>query len=126
MPSKTYALIWRAVHRRQQLTFSYHDIPRACCPFILGYKSDGREAVFVYQFAGATSSKSKLPQWRCLTVADIRDLQSRPGPWHEGTSHQRAQTCVRFVDVDVNIAETLGRKAPLPFGSPKLQPPRRG
>jgi hypothetical protein len=125
MPSEAYRLIWQAVRRRRQLTFLYDDLPRECCPFILGYKADGSEAVFVYQFAGATSGKSKLPQWRCLTVAKIHDLRARTGPWHEGTSHKQAQTCVQFVDIDANIPDTLKRKRPLPFGSPDLQPPRR-
>jgi len=80
----------------------------------------------MYQFAGGSSDPSKLPQWRCLTVAKIRDLQARAGQWREGTSHKQEQRCVQFVDVDVNIPETLTRDAPLPFGSPKLRPPRRG
>ena len=61
-----------------------------------------------------------------LLSRNIRDLQSRPGAWQEGTSHTQAQTCVHFVDVDVNVPETLTRKRPLPFGSDQLQPPRRG
>lgn len=124
MPSKAYRLIWRAVRRRERLTFYYRDLPRECCPTVLGYAADGREAVFAYQFAGATSGKTKLPQWRCFSLEDARDLRSSSGPWYEGTSHRQAQTCVRFVDVDANIPDTLTRKAPLPFGSPDLRPPR--
>jgi hypothetical protein len=126
MPSNDYRVIWQAVRRREQIMFLYSELPRACCPIILGYKADGSEAVFVYQFAGAASGKAALPEWRCLSVAKIGGLQVRAGSWYEGTSHTQAQTCVRFVDVDVNIPETLRRKAPLPFGSPDLQLPRRG
>jgi hypothetical protein len=126
MPSDAYRLIFRALRRRAQLTFSYNELARECCPVILGYAADSREVLFAYQFAGATSGKSKLPQWRCFYLENIRDLRSRPGAWLEGTSHTQAQTCVHFVDVDANIPDTLTRKAPLPFGSPKLQPPRRG
>jgi hypothetical protein len=124
MPSKAYRLIWRAVRRRARLAFYYRDLPRECCPAVLGYAADGREAVFAYQYAGA--SNGQLPQWRCFSVAEIRDLRSSSGPWYEGTSHSQPQTCVRFVDVDANIPNTLTRKAPLPFGSPELRPPRRG
>jgi hypothetical protein len=126
MPSNTYTLIWHAVRRRQQLIFHYDDYPRECCPFILGYKPDGSEAAFMYQFAGGSSDPSKLPLWRCLTVAKIRDLRAQAGKWHEGTSHKQTQNCVHSVDVDVNIPDTLTREAPLPFGSPELRPPRRG
>jgi len=125
MPSDAYKLIFRALRRRAQLTFRYRDLPRECCPVILGYAADGREVLFAYQFAGSTSGKTKLPQWRCFHIENIRDLSSRPGAWLEGASHMQAQTCVHFVDVDVNIPETLARRQPLPFGSDKLQPPRR-
>jgi hypothetical protein len=54
----------------------------------------------------------------------VLGLQLREGPWIEGTSHKQAQSCVRWVDVDVNIPEMLTRPAPLPFGSPQLRAPR--
>ena len=126
MPSDAYTLIFQALRRREQLTFSYQGLPRECCPVILGYAADGREVLFAYQFSGATSSKTKLPQWRCFYVEGIGDLRSRAGAWLEGTSHTQAQTCVQFVDLDVNIPDTFTRDAPLPFGSPKLRRPRRG
>jgi hypothetical protein len=37
----------------------------------------------------------------------------------------RTDLAVQFVDVDVNISETLIRGQPLPFGSPALRPPRK-
>src|SRR5882757_4428043 len=125
-PSETYELIWRAVRERRQITFLYNDLPRECCPLILGYAADGYEALSAYQFAGATSGKKKLPEWRCFDLAKVRALTSRPGPWREGDSHSQPQSCVRDVDVDANIPDTLIRKRPLPFGSPELRPPRRG
>jgi hypothetical protein len=126
MPSDAYRLIWRALRRREQITFRYRDLARECCPVILGYAAASREVLFAYQFAGATSGRSKLPQWRCFYLENVRDLSSRSGTWLEGTSHTQAQTCVHFVDVDANIPETLTRIRPLTFGSEKLQPPRRG
>src|SRR4051794_4936455 len=126
MPSDAYKLIFRALRRREQLMFSYQGLPRECCPVILGYAADGREVLLACQFAGATGSKTKLPQWRCFYVYGISDLRSRPGAWLEGTSHTQAQNCVHFVDVDANIPATLTHKRPLAFGSKKLRPPRRG
>ena len=126
MPSNAYRLIWRAIRRRRQLVFRYGGSDREACPLILGYSADGREALFAYQFAGATSGQSKLPDWRCFYVADIDGLRSRLGPWHEGTSHKQTQSCVRHIDVDANVADTLKQEKPLPFGSPLLRPPRRG
>jgi hypothetical protein len=126
MPSHAYTLIFQALRGREQVTFSYQGLPHECCPVILGYAADGREVLFAYQFSGATSSKTKLPQWRCFYVASIADLRSRPGAWLEGTSHTHAQSCVHFVDVDVNVPGTLTRDLPLAFGAKALRPPRRG
>jgi hypothetical protein len=81
--------------------------------------------VSAYQVAGGTSTGRALPAWRCFYLADVRQLETGEAEWREGDSHKQSQTCVRFVDVDVNIAETLTRPEPLPFGSPQLRPPRR-
>jgi len=122
-PSETYRLVWRAARARQQITCIYDGRYREACPTIVGYKDDGREAVFVFQFGG--ESGSELPNWRCLTLAGMTDLRVRNGPWRGGSSHSTTQTCIQHVDVDVNIPKTLTHRAPLPFGSPKLRPPRR-
>jgi hypothetical protein len=126
MPSDIYDQIWHAVRERKQIVFSYDGAKREVCPLILGYTADGEEKVFTYQFAGATSRGSKLPEWRCFFLARMKVLQVRPGEWREGTSHKQPQSCVPLVDVDANIPETLGRLAPLPFGSRMLLPPRAG
>jgi hypothetical protein len=92
---------------------------------VLGYSADGREAVSAYQVAGETSAGRTLPAWRCFYLADIRRLETGGTAWREGDSHKQPQACVRFVDVDVNIPDTLTRPEPLPFGSLLLRPPRR-
>jgi hypothetical protein len=122
-PSPTYELIRKAVRERQQIVFTYNEHPREACPVILGYGRNDEEAVFAYQFAGRTS-EGLLPQWRCFHLEKIRGLQFRSGTWFEGASHRQPQTCIRFVDVDANIPDTLNHTRPLPFGSPNLRPPR--
>jgi hypothetical protein len=91
----------------------------------LGYSTDAQETVFAFQFGG--ESTNKLPVgggWRCLRLAGVTDIRLRGGEWHDGTRHSTPQTCVRYVDVDANIPETLTRRQPLAFGSPHLRPPR--
>jgi len=125
MPSEAYGLIWRATRERLLITCLYQTFSREACPIILGYKNDGREVVFTFQVGGKSSGK--LPRggaWRCLYLAEVRDLAVRAGDWREGERHSTTQHCVDWVDVDVNIPETLTRSAPLPFGSPELRPPR--
>ena len=125
-PSTTYAEIWRAIRERKQITCTFDGKYREACPIILGYSTDGKERVLVFQFGGETSPRSKLPGWRSFFVADIHDLKLRDGAWIEGlTRHRQPQSHIRFVDIDVNIPATLTRPEPLPFGSPALQPPRR-
>jgi hypothetical protein len=125
-PSTIYRLIWQAVRARKQITCIYGGRYREACPHILGYKKLGPEAVFVFQFGGDTASR--LPpqgDWRCLDLAGVTDVQVRAGRWHSGTRHTKTQTCIQFVDVDVNVPDTLKRRQPLAFGSPDLRPPRR-
>ena len=101
MPSATYALFRSAILREQQVVCSYDGRVRELCPHIIGINRQGEEVVLAWQFAG--SSSGKLPQWRCLKLAHVRDAATRTGRWHEGGSHRSQQTCVRDVDLDVNI-----------------------
>jgi hypothetical protein len=125
-PTVAYRIIWKAIRARKRIIFSYDDRPRQACPHILGYKASGDEAVFVFQ-VGGKSSKPLAPEgdWRCFDLDRMADIQLRDGPWRGGTRHRKAQTCVRFVDIDVNVEETLTRRQPLAFGSPALRPPRQ-
>jgi hypothetical protein len=124
-PSQDYKFIWQAVRRRQPVAFLYTGKPRTACPIVLGYSANGREALSAFQVAGETSGGRALPQWRCFYLDGIGELETAQSAWREGDSHRQPQTCVRFVDVDANIPETLTRPEPLPFGSPQLRPPRR-
>lgn len=124
-PSATYRIIWKAIHARKRIAFSYDDRPREVCPHILGYNASGQEALFVFQVGGESSQK--LPpggDWRCFELDRISDVHLRDGDWRGGTRHSKAQSCVQFVDIDVNVPETLTRGQPLPFGSRLLRPPR--
>ena len=124
-PSRNYEFVWQALRGRQAIAFLYTGKPRTACPIVLGYSANGREALSAYQVAGATSGGRALPAWRCFYLDAIGGLNTATAAWREGDSHRQPQTCVRFVDVDVNIPETLARPEPLPFGSPRLRPPRR-
>jgi hypothetical protein len=123
-PSAFYRLLWQAIRNRQQIVCVYDALPREACPLVLGYTEDGDEAAAVYQIGGKSSQGRKLPGWRCFHLHKVRLLQARPGDWFEGDSHKQPQSCVRFVDVDANIPDTLTRRQPLPFGSPELRRPR--
>jgi len=110
--SPAFRLFHQAILTRQQVTCSYNGRDREVCPYILGH-SGGEEKVLVFQFGGG--SKSRLPEggeWRCLRLADVTNIQLRPGPWLGGSRHRSQQRCVDVVYIDVNteVANQPGRR----------------
>ena len=101
MPSATYNLFRNAILAEQQVVCSYDGRMRELCPHIIGINKSGEEVVLAWQFAGESSGK--LPQWRCLKLANVREARASNGPWHEGRSHRTTQTCVSEIDLDINI-----------------------
>lgn len=101
MPSRTYMLFRKAILTEQQVVCIYDGRPRELCPHIVGHNKSGEEVVLAWQFAGESSGK--LPQWRCLRLAQVTAISLRKGAWHEGGSHRTEQTCVSAIDLDINI-----------------------
>src|SRR5256885_10230668 len=101
MPSATYALFREAISAERQVICSYDGRTRELCPHIIGTNRSGEEVVLAWQFAG--DSSGRLPQWRCLWLANVRDARVQAGRWHEGGSHRTEQTCVSDVDLDINV-----------------------
>jgi hypothetical protein len=101
MPSATYTLFRDAIRAEKQVLCTYDSRFRELCPHIIGTNRRGEEVVLAWQFAGESSGK--LPQWRCLKLANVRNARLRDGRWYEGGSHRTAQTCVGNIDLDINI-----------------------
>ncbi|MBR0700669.1 hypothetical protein JQ599_12235 [Bradyrhizobium diazoefficiens] len=102
MPSRTYALFRNAILAEQQVTCVYEGRHRELCPpHIIGTNKAGEEAVLTWQFAGESSGP--LPQWRCLKLANVSNARARDGRWHERSSHWSTQTCVKNIDIDINV-----------------------
>ena len=98
----TYAVLRQAILDRRQVTCVFRGHYRELCPHVLGRGKDGTEQVLSFQFGGQSSSR--LPpggEWRCMPVAEMKDVKSHDGPWQTGSGHSRPQTCVRDVDVEV-------------------------
>ena len=99
--SATYTLVRNAILGEQQVVCSYEGRHRELCPHIIGTNKVGEEVVLAWQFAGESSGK--LPQWRCLRLAYVRNAIARVGPWYGGGSHKATQSCVTEIDLDVNV-----------------------
>jgi hypothetical protein len=106
-PSRSYRLFAQAIVERKHILCSYNGYPRELCPIILGH-SQGQERALTYQFGG--ESESGLPDWKCLSLAKVSDVQLRDGPWYAGDSHTQRQGCVKVVDLDVNPASPYNPK----------------
>jgi hypothetical protein len=103
MASPTYRAIRQAILAERQITCHYNGHYRELCPHILGH-TIGEEKLLAFQFGGESSKP--LPrggEWRCLLVAEMRNVTARDGKWHAGNSHRKAQSCVAEVDLDINI-----------------------
>ena len=101
MASATYALFRNAILREQQVTCTYGGRYRELCPHIIGTNKSGEEVVLAWQFAGESSGR--LPQWRCLRLANVGNAKARDGRWYAGGSHKTSQKCVTEIDLDINI-----------------------
>ena len=101
MPSATFTVFRNAILGEQQVVCSYDGRTRELCPHIIGTNRKGEEVALAWQFAGESSGK--LPQWRCLRLAYVRNAITRDGPWYEGGSHKATQSCVAEIDLDVNV-----------------------
>ena len=101
MHSATYVLFREAILAEKQVVCSYEGRRRELCPHIIGANRKGEEVVLAWQFGGESSGR--LPQWRCLKLAEVKDARMRDGGWHAGGSHKTTQKCVSTIDLDINI-----------------------
>jgi len=103
MPSSTHALFLTAMRERRQIVCTYQGHRREICPVLLG-RTGLEEKALVFQFGGATSGGPIPPpgEWKCFKLGEVRDAALRPGPWHAGTGHSTAQSCMKMVEYDVN------------------------
>jgi hypothetical protein len=101
MPNAIYKLFRNAILAEQQVLCTYDGRRRELCPHIIGTNKSGEAVVLAWQFAGESSGK--LPQWRCLKLANVSHVRTRNGRWHAGGSHKTEQKCVTEIDLDINI-----------------------
>lgn len=103
MPTATYQLFREAILQEKQVVCEYDGYPRELCPIIIGHKA-GEERVFAYQVGGSASRP--LPaggDWKCLVLSRVKRAALGDGPWREGASHSKEQTCIPEIDLDINI-----------------------
>jgi hypothetical protein len=98
-----YDLIREAILTKQCVTCTYKGYLRKMSPHVIGTKKGNEQALF-YQYGGQSSSGLSLDprqNWRCILIADIRDLSLNNDQFQTAANHSRDQTCVDHVDVEI-------------------------
>jgi hypothetical protein len=106
MSSPNYQTIRNAILNKQQVVATYNGYVREMCPHALGHKNGIEQALF-YQFAG-DSSKGRITSdsknnWRCLTIAELKNISVQDGGWHTFENHSRPSKCIDSIDVEVQF-----------------------
>lgn len=102
----SYATIRQAILNKYQVIGEYHGHRREMCPHVIGTKN-GEAHVLCYQFAGGSQSglgpDGSKDNWRCIRIAEFRNVTTRAGSWHTAPNHSRPQSCVDEIDVEVKV-----------------------
>lgn len=103
-----YQTIRQAIIDKQIIVAMYDGLERIMCPHVIGKNKQGREQALCYQFAGESRSRPIEPDgspvnWRCIDISKIASVRAIEGEWHTAPNHSRPQTCVAFIDVEVEF-----------------------
>jgi hypothetical protein len=98
MPSANFLLIQQAIETKSQIHADYQGHHREMSPHMLGYKNGYEEQALFVQFGGQSSKGAITPQtkeWRCMSVADLRNVRIVEGVFYDATDKNRRPTsCV--------------------------------
>ena len=100
----SYEKLKFAILNKKQVTAVYDGYYREMCPHTLGTKN-GRQSCLFYQFNGETSkgrvSSQSAANWKAMFVNRLTEVTIQDGEWHTHERHSRSQTCVDYIDVEV-------------------------
>lgn len=99
-----YNLIKQAIKNRQCVTCIYKGHKRKMTPHVIGTKGGVQQALF-YQYGGTSNSglsSNSARNWRCIQVNEIESLLINSDSFQTANNHSRTQTCVDFIDVEIN------------------------
>lgn len=101
-----YELIKQAVQNKQSISFDYNNYSRKMSPHVIGRSKEGEEQTLCYQNGGMTSSGIITPNsnnnWRCVKIANIRNLTVNNDRFQTANNHTKSQSCVHVIDAEIN------------------------
>ena len=90
-----------AIREKQCLTGLYEGVVRHFAPHALGATSDGTPAVFVFQYAGETTTG--LPsggEWRCFLLDRLSHMRRNEHRWRSRSNYSlKRQSCLATIEV---------------------------
>jgi hypothetical protein len=92
-----------AIRKKKCLTGVYEGAVRRFAPHALGATSDGTPGVFVFQYAGASSTS--LPrggEWRCFHIDALSHVVENEDRWRTRSNYNLSrQSCLARIDLAV-------------------------
>ncbi|HEY1960981.1 MAG TPA: BrnA antitoxin family protein [Rhizomicrobium sp.] len=91
-----------AILKKRLLAFRYQGFNRVVCPHVLG---SGKEKLRLLAFQIGGESSQPLPRegiWRCFSLNEIEAPELQEGKWRTAERHERPNTCVVDVHIDIN------------------------
>ncbi len=102
----TDEVLIEAIHGKLCLTGLYDGAVRHFAPHALGAAPDGTPAVFVFQYAGETTTG--LPsggQWRCFRLDRLSHLRLNEHRWRSRSNYNlKHQSCLAMIKVGLPIS----------------------
>jgi hypothetical protein len=95
-----------AIREKQCLTGLYDGAVRHFAPHALGTTADGTAAVFVFQYAGETTTAIPIGgEWRCFVLDRLSHLRRNEHRWRSRSNYSlKRQTCLAMIKVGLPIS----------------------
>ena len=95
-----------AIRDKQCLTGLYDGAVRHFAPHALGTAADGAPAVFVFQYAGETTTGMPIGgEWRCFRLDGLSHLQINEHRWRSRSNYSlKRQTCLATVRIGLRAS----------------------
>jgi hypothetical protein len=94
-----------AIRDKQCLTGLYDGAVRHFAPHALGATADGTPAVFVFQYAGETTTGLPIGgEWRCFHLDQLSHLRLNEHRWRSRSNYSlKRQSCLAMIKIGLPI-----------------------
>ncbi|MCW5736278.1 MAG: hypothetical protein KIS73_19275 [Enhydrobacter sp.] len=92
-------VIEKAIRERRCVTVVHDGTTRRVAPHAVGFTRDDVPAVFVFQYAGQTTSTLPFEgEWRCLHFAHLSHASENGDRWRSPSNYSLSrQTCLKQI-----------------------------